>query len=66
MAEVEAELSIAQHAERNEDCSDNESVVSNEPDNSRLFSRLENEIKVHGDSGERNYSVFDRTGTTQT
>lgn len=45
MAEAEAELNIAQHAERNEDGSDNESVVSNEPDNSRLFSRLENEIK---------------------
>ncbi|MFI0416623.1 MAG: hypothetical protein ACH255_21105, partial [Candidatus Thiodiazotropha sp.] len=45
MAEAEAELNIAQHAERNEDGSDNESVVSNEPDKSRLFSRLENEIK---------------------
>ena len=45
MTEAEAELNIAQHAERYEDGSDNESVVSNEPDNSRLFSRLENEIK---------------------
>lgn len=45
MTEAEAELNIVRHDEGNEDGSDNESVVSNEPENSRLFSRLENEIK---------------------
>lgn len=45
MAEAETEHNMAQHIKRNDDGSDNEAVVSNEPDSSRLFSRLENEIK---------------------
>lgn len=46
MAEAEIrEPPNLQHAQQNEDGSDNESITSNEPDNSRLFSRLESEIK---------------------
>lgn len=46
MAEAEMrEPPNLQHAQENEDGSDNESITSNEPDNSRLFSRLESEIK---------------------